>query len=85
MLSPAASTSTRGTTRATRIIVFGEVLEVHPSRREVLVGVESMVAVPRLKAREIMTRDVMCVGPREPLRRAAKEILERGIRAPRGR
>lgn len=70
-----------GPTRATRIIVFGEVLEVHPSRKEVLVGVESLVAVPRVRAREIMTGSVVSIGPREPLRKAAQALLERGIRA----
>jgi len=70
-----------GPTQATRVIVRGEVVEVNSSRREILVNVESMVAVPRLKARELMTGNVLSVSPEESLRKVAEIILEKNIRA----
>ena len=70
-----------GPTQATRVIVRGEVAEVNSSRREILVNVESMVAVPRLKARELMTGNVLSVSPGESLRKVAEIILEKNIRA----
>jgi predicted transcriptional regulator len=70
-----------GPTQATRVIVRGEVVEVNSSRREILVNVESMVALPRLKARELMTGNVLSVSPDESLRKVAEIILEKNIRA----
>lgn len=70
-----------GPTGGTRLIIHGRVQDVNPARRELLVEVDSMVAVPRLRARDVMTPRPERATRGMSMREVARLIVSRNIRA----
>jgi len=70
-----------GPTSWSRILVTGRVRSVDYRRREVLVSVDSLVAVPRITASEVMTPSPIVAREDDELRAVAEVLLAKGIRA----
>ena len=70
-----------GPTPFTRLIVGGRVAMVDVRRRQVLVDVDSLIAIPKLRAAEIMSRDLVVARLGDSLLEVAEKLLERNIRA----
>ncbi|RLE61247.1 MAG: histidine kinase [Thermoprotei archaeon] len=70
-----------GPTPFTRLIVGGTVTRVDVKRRQILVDVDSLIAIPRLKASEIMSTNLVKANTKETLRDVAELLLSNNIRA----
>ncbi|MEZ0345284.1 MAG: CBS domain-containing protein [Infirmifilum sp.] len=70
-----------GPTPRTRLVIAGKTTNVDFKRREVLLSVESLVAIPRITAVEVMTPNPLVVSEDEPLSSVAELLIAQGIRA----
>ena len=70
-----------GPTVNARVIIEGVVLEDNSLSKEVVIVVKKLLAIPKIKVVDIMTKELAVVNYNEPLLTVAKVIAERKIRA----
>ncbi|MGC8570018.1 CBS domain-containing protein [Caldivirga sp.] len=70
-----------GPTINARIIVEGIVLEDNPLSKELVIVIKKLLAIPKIKVLDVMTKELAVVKHDEPLTSVAKVIADRKIRA----
>jgi len=70
-----------GPTINSRVVIEGVITEKNDNLRELVVAINKLIAIPRIKVSEIMTQNIITVTPNTPLMIAAKIFAEKRIRA----
>ena len=70
-----------GPTANSRVIIEGVITEKNEGLRELVVSINKLVAIPKVKVEELMSKNVVTIRQDAPLREAAKVFAERKIRA----
>ncbi|MGC8542640.1 MAG: CBS domain-containing protein [Vulcanisaeta sp.] len=70
-----------GPTANSRVIIEGVITEKNEGLRELVVSINKLIAIPKVKVEELMSRSVITIRHDAPLRDAARVFAERKIRA----
>lgn len=70
-----------GPTVNSRVIIEGIITEKNENLRELVVSINKLIAIPKVKVEELMSREIITINQDAPLRDAAKIFAERRIRA----
>ncbi len=70
-----------GPTTNARIVIEGQVMEKNDQMREVVISIRRFISIPKVKVKEISSKQVLVISKGEPLRAAAQLLSERKIRA----
>lgn len=70
-----------GPTANARVIIEGVVLEDNSLSKELVIVIKKLLAIPKIKVVDVMTKELITVNYNEPLESVAKIIAERKIRA----
>ncbi len=64
-----------------RIVIEGQVMEKNDQMREIVISIRRFISIPKVKVKEISSKQVLVISKGEPLRAAARLFSERKIRA----
>ncbi len=70
-----------GPTVNSRVIIEGVVAEKNDELREIVISIHKLIAIPKVKIEEVMSKDVICVRQDESLKNVARIFAERRIRS----
>jgi predicted transcriptional regulator len=70
-----------GPTVNSRVIIEGIITEKNESLRELVVSINKLIAIPKVKVKELMSKEIITINQDASLRDAAKIFAERRIRA----
>ncbi len=70
-----------GPTANSRVIIEGVITEKNEGLRELVIAINKLIAIPKVKVEALMSRNVITIMHDSPLRDAAKVFAERKIRA----
>ncbi|GGP21942.1 histidine kinase [Thermocladium modestius] len=70
-----------GPTTNARIVIEGQVMEKNDQMREIVISIRRFISIPKVKVKEISSKQVLVISKGEPLRAAARLFSERKIRA----
>ncbi len=70
-----------GPTANSRVIIEGVITEKNEGLRELVVSINKLIAIPKVKVEELMSRSVITIRHDAPLKDAARVFAERKIRA----
>lgn len=70
-----------GPTANSRVIIEGVITEKNEGLRELVVAINKLIAIPKVKVEALMSKNVITIRHDSPLKEAAKVFAERKIRA----
>ncbi len=70
-----------GPTANSRVIIEGVITEKNEGLRELVVAINKLIAIPKVKVEMLMSKNVITIRHDSPLKEAAKVFAERKIRA----
>lgn len=70
-----------GPTTNARIIIEGQVMDKNEQMKEVVISIKKFISIPKIKVKEISSKQVLVISKEEPLKAAARIFSERKIRA----
>ncbi|WP_243669544.1 CBS domain-containing protein [Vulcanisaeta sp. JCM 16161] len=70
-----------GPTANSRVIIEGVITEKNEGLRELVVAINKLIAIPKVKVETLMSRNVITIKHDSPLKEAARVFAERKIRA----
>ncbi|BDR92384.1 CBS domain-containing protein [Vulcanisaeta souniana] len=70
-----------GPTANSRVIIEGIITEKNEGLRELVISINKLIAIPKVKVETLMSKNVTTIGHGSPLRDAARVFAEKKIRA----
>ncbi|KUO92126.1 MAG: histidine kinase [Thermocladium sp. ECH_B] len=70
-----------GPTTNARIVIEGQVVDKNEQMREIVISIRKFISIPKVKVKEISSKNVLVISRTEPLHNAARIFSEKKIRA----
>ncbi|MFP3044407.1 MAG: CBS domain-containing protein [Thermocladium sp.] len=70
-----------GPTTNARIVIEGQVVDKNEQMREIVISIRKFISIPKVKVKEISSKNVLVISRTEPLHKAARIFSEKKIRA----